>query len=331
MVGRIDETPVLLQQAAYLLATGLLLGAMLRIELLHLEPVGWLRRPWRYLEHATHFMLGTLLNAFILFYVKSGSGVTAVLFLVLISLLLLVNEHPRFHRLGPVVLFGLYSFALTSYLAYLLPVLAGHLRSWMFFAASGLSILPILLLARLMARWGEDRRRAFRRAVGPAIGVQALLLVLFVFHLVPPVPLSVRSLGVWHRVEREGAEFSLSRLPRSRWADLWRKDERVFLARPGDRVFVFTRIFAPHNFRDQVRVRWAKWERGGWTESDAIPLRIVGGREEGFGGYAYKQNWSAGDWRVAIETEDGREIGRIRFEIRPDPEAGERVFDVLRR
>jgi Protein of unknown function (DUF2914) len=332
MVGRIDETPVLVQQAAYLVVTGLLLGAMLRFELLQLEPPGWLRRPWRYVEHAMHFMLGTLLNAYILFYVKSGSGVTALLFLVLISLLLLINEHPRFHRLGPVVLFGLYSFSLTSYLAYLLPVLLGHLRPWMFFVASVLSLAPIVLLGRLMARWGGNRRLALRRALAPAIAVQVVLLVLFMFRLVPPVPLSVRSLGIWHRVEREGAEFKLSRLPRSRWGDLWRHDERVFLARPGDRVYVFTRIFAPHNFRDQVRVRWAKWEpaRRAWNESDGIPLRIVGGREEGFGGYAYKQNWSPGDWRVAIETEDGREIGRTRFEIRPDLETDERVFDVLR-
>ena len=332
MVGRIDETPLLVQQAAYLAVTGLLLGAMLRFELLEREPPGWLKRPWRYVEHAMHFMLGTLLNAFSLFYVKSGSGVTAVLFLVLISVLLIVNEHPRFHRLGPVVLFGLYSFALTSYLAYLLPVLLGHLRAWMFFVASALSLLPIVLLARLMARWGQGSRRAFRQALGPAIGVQALLLVLFVAHLVPPVPLSVRSLGIWHAVEREGSEFKLSRLPGSRWDDLWRKDERVFLARPGDRVFVFTRVFAPHNFRDQVRVRWARWEpaRREWGQSDAIPLRIVGGREEGFGGYAYKQNWSPGEWQVGIETADGREIGRTRFEIRPDPGTEERVFDVFK-
>ncbi|MGZ6070126.1 MAG: DUF2914 domain-containing protein [Myxococcaceae bacterium] len=332
MVGRIDETPVLLQQAAYLVITGLLLGAMLRFELLGLEPPGWLKWPWRYVEHAMHFMLGTLLNAFILFYVKSGSGLTALLFLVLISAVLLANEHPRFHRLGPVVLFGLYSFALTSYLAYLIPVLVGSLRPWMFFAASALSLLPILLLAGAMARWAGDRRRAFRQAMGPAIGVQALLLVLFVLHLVPPVPLSVRSLGVWHGVEREAGEFKLSRLPRPRWADLWRKDERVFLARPGDRIFVFTRIFAPRNFRDQVRVRWARWDpaRREWSESDAIPLRIVGGREGGFGGYGYKQNWSPGDWQVAIETEDGREIGRTRFEVRPDPETEERAFDVVR-
>jgi hypothetical protein len=59
-------------------------------------------------------------------------------------------------------------------------------------------------------------------------------------------------------------------------------------------------------------------------------LRIVGGREEGFGGYAYKQNWAPGEWRVSIETEDGREIGRTRFDIRADPETAERIFEVVR-
>jgi hypothetical protein len=80
-----------------------------------------------------------------------------------------------------------------------------------------------------------------------------------------------------------------------------------------------------------VRVRWSRQDaRGRWEQSDAIPLRIVGGREEGFGGYAYEQNWSPGNWRVAVETEDGREIGRIRFEIREDLDAADRVFDVTR-
>jgi Protein of unknown function (DUF2914) len=333
MVGRIDETPVLIQQGAYLVVTGLLLAAMLYLERTGWQPPEWFRKPWKGAEPLLHFLLGTLLNAYILFYVKSGSGLTAVIFLVLISLLLLINELPRFHQLGPVVVVGLYSFALTSYLAYLLPVLLGHLSPWMFFAASALSFLPMLLLARAMGRGGgaEERRSAVRHVLFPAVGVQAVLVVLFVFHLVPPVPLSVRSLGVYHLVEREGSEFKLSRLPRPRWSEPWRKDEPAFLGRAGDRVFVFTRIFAPHNFRDQVRVRWARRDaKGRWEQSDAIPLRIVGGREEGFGGYAYKQNWSPGDWKVAIETEDGREIGRTRFEIRADPDTEDRVFDVIR-
>jgi hypothetical protein len=203
----------------------------------------------------------------------------------------------------------------------------------MFFAASLLSFLPILALRAGIERWSGDRKRARREALWPAVAVQGLLVGLFVFHLVPPVPLSVRFLGVYHGVEREGGEFKLSRLPRPVWERPWRKDEPVFMARPGDRVWVFTRIFAPHNFRDQVRVRWARWDspHRRWEQSDAIPMHIVGGREEGFGGYAYKQNWLPGEWLVGVETDDGREIGRTRFEVRPDSETVERIFDVVRR
>jgi hypothetical protein len=44
------------------------------------------------------------------------------------------------------------------------------------------------------------------------------------------------------------------------------------------------------------------------------------GRERGFSGYAYKQNWRPGQWRVAVETADGREIGRRAFSVREDDE-----------
>ena len=332
MVGRIDETPMLVQQAAYLVVTGLLLGVMLRFELLELEPPRWLKRPWRYVEHAMHFMLGTLLNAFSLFYVKSGSGVTAVLFLVLISLLLLVNEHPRFHRLGPVVLFGLYSFSLTSYFAYLLPVLLGHLRPWMFFLASALSLVPILLLARLMARWGEGSRRALRQALGPAIGVQALLLVLFVAHLVPPVPLSVRSLGVWHRVEREGAEFKLSRLPRPRWRDPWRGGERVFVARPGDKVFVFTRVFAPHNFATRCASAGPRGSpRGGsGPRATRFPCASSEAARKASAGTPTSRTGLPGSGRCPSRPRMAGRLAGSGSRIETDPHTDERVFDVLR-
>ena len=51
--------------------------------------------------------------------------------------LLLVNELPSVRRLGPIVLYALYSFSLTSYFAYLYPVLFGRIRPWMFVLAIG--------------------------------------------------------------------------------------------------------------------------------------------------------------------------------------------------
>jgi hypothetical protein len=327
MVNRIDETPVLVQQGAYLAVVGLLLAGLNAWTHRGAEPPRALRWFWRWSQPLLHFMLGTLLNAYALFYFKSASGLSALLFLGIISALLVVNELPQFRRFGPVVLFGLYSFCLTSYFAYFYPVLFGRLRPWMFLLAVATSLLPLLLLTWAHRRLTDDRRRAVREALLPSLGVQAVLVLLYLGHLVPPVPLSLLQIGIYHGVARTPAAptYTLSHHP-TPWWRFWARDEQDFLARAGDRVYCFVRIFAPRNFHDEMKVRWAHHEPdGAWAWSDAVPLRVTGGKEEGYAGYSYKQNWRPGDWRVTVETSDGREIGRRHFTVRDDPdfEAGD--------
>ncbi len=96
-------------------------------------------------------------------------------------------------------------------------------------------------------------------------------------------------------------------------------------ARPGEAVYFFAQVYSPARFSDVLTLHWFFHDpRQGWVSSDRIPLKIVGGRKEGFRGYSFKKNYSPGDWRVKVETTDGREIGRIRFRLRtslqsPDP------------
>ena len=42
-------------------------------------------------------------------------------------------------------------------------------------------------------------------------------------------------------------------------------------------------------------------------------------REHGYRGYTVKSNYQPGDYRVQIETTDGREIGRIGLTVEDDP------------
>ena len=122
-------------------------------------PPRWLVRAWPWSEDAIHFLFGSLLSSFTLFYLKSSSGFSAVLFLSILCALLIANELPRFRERGPVVRFVLLSLCLTSYIAFLLPVILGFISKWLFVSAILLSSAAIYGLARTLTLWTGDARR----------------------------------------------------------------------------------------------------------------------------------------------------------------------------
>jgi hypothetical protein len=323
MLSRIDEPLMLVQQGAYLLICGLLLAVQQRMELKKTVPPAWLRKPWRYADHLLHFMLGTLLNAYSIFYFQSASGITAVCFVIAIAALLAVNEMPRFQKLGPVVLYALYSICLTSYFAYLIPVLIGDLRPWMFYlavtAASGLLFIQIYYLLR----WGKSYSHVARHAAVPAFAVQALFVLLYTLRVAPPVPLAIKQIGIYHDVKRVQGGWELSQQAKT-WK-FWQRPDAVFLERPGDKLFCFARIFAPRHFHDGISIVWFHRDpRRGWTQAHRLALTVSASSAVGFATDAYLTEPMPGDWRVEIESQDGRTIGLLRFSVALDTSDGPR-------
>jgi hypothetical protein len=340
-VGRIDEAFTLLQMAAYLavLATLMLMEERHRAGLF--SPPRLLARPWRFAEDAIHFLFGTLLNVFTLFYLKSTSGLLSVLFLCFLGALLVVNEVPRFRKRGPMVRFALLSMCLTTYLALLLPVLLGFLSRWLFVAAVVLSCAALAGLLRALPRGTSDTQSTGQRMAAPAFGMQALLVAAYFAGIIPPVPLSVQYMGIYHEVAIESqAEAPEGAAPPGRtyllkhqrpWWLPWRHGDQDFRAREGDVVHCFARIFAPNGFRDAIFVHWrVRGMNGRWEDQGRARLEISGGRDAGFRADATKKNYRPGRWRVEIETEDGRDLGVIYFTLREDPSTENRTFAVDR-
>lgn len=326
MLSRIDEPGMLLQQGAYLILCGALLAVTQRMELLKLEPPPALRKAFHYVDHAMHFMLGTLLNAYSIFYFHSASGLTALGFVVVIGALLALNELPRFQKLGPVVLYALYSICLTSYLAYLYPVLLGRIRPWMFYAAVGTALVPLGLHVLLLLRWGRAFDHVARHAAIPAFGVQALFLLLYALRIAPPVPLAVKEMGIYHDVRRVAGGRVLLHQPRS-WK-FWQKGDQDFLERKGDRVFCFARIFAPARFRDRVELVWYRDDpKRGWIEHYRFPLTISASSERGFAAEGYLTHPPPGRYRAELQSDDGRTMGLLHFRVIPDADQGPRALE----
>jgi hypothetical protein len=268
-----------------------------------------------------HFLMGALLNLYAIFYFKSSSLLVSFGFLGLIVVVLLANELKRVKSLGLPFKFALLSLCLLSFFAYLLPILVGSIGLAMFLLSMLAGSIPLLAATWRIRRAAPQKFPLARKQILVPLGcVLVGFLTFYLFRLIPPVPLSIPFIGVYHHVERTEAGYRLSH-ERPAWR-LWHNGDQKFLAQPGDRVYVYFRVFSPARFADQVQVRW-HWKdpARGWTLHDTIPIRILGGREQGFRGYGVKSNYQPGDWKVQVETTDGREIGRVYFELTPAPAA----------
>jgi hypothetical protein len=317
--GRIDSWLTIGQQAAYLLVIlGILVHMFLQQDGPPPAPAGFGKWYYEYRSPLVHFLMGALLNLYAIFYFKSSSRLVSFGFLGLLMAVLLANEVRRIKTAGLPFKFALLSLCFLSFFAYLLPVLIGQIGLWIFVLSMLAGSVPLVIAAWRVPK--EKSALARRQILVPLGCVMIGFLAFYYFRLIPPVPLSVPFIGVYHQVERTADGYRLSH-ERPAWK-LWHNGDQTFLAQPGDRVYVYFRVFAPARFADQLQMRWFwKDPARGWTPYPPIPIRIVGGREEGFRGYGFKANYQPGDWKVQVETADGREIGRVYFELIPAPAA----------
>jgi hypothetical protein len=347
MLRRIDELRTLIQQALYIVISAALISVEI-MERLNAEPPPGpevrvprriprlIQKAWKYREAFLHFLLGTLLNSYTIFYLKSASTLTSFSFIVILIVLLSLNEFKHFGKSQTQVHMAFWSLCVVSYFASLAPIVLGFMGSIPFLSAMLASLLGFWiffwLLGRLLlkSRASEaERSRVLRTHVfAPFAGILLLFTALYFAHAIPPVPLSVKYMGIFHGVTKGNGEYTLS-YTRPSWK-FWQHGDQTFLARPGDSIYCFVKVFSPSRFNDKLQVRWLYWNaRHGWMSSDAIPMPIEGGREEGFRGVTQKSHFQPGSWRVQIETLDNREVGRIGFTVEADEGAGERAVKTL--
>ncbi|MBA3965895.1 MAG: DUF2914 domain-containing protein, partial [Nitrospirales bacterium] len=136
---------------------------------------------------------------------------------------------------------------------------------------------------------------------------------LYFLNWIPPIPLSLKSGGIYHHIEKQQDQYLLT-YEDGPWYAVWkRSDNRVGTDTP---VYSFSSVFAPITLHTTIYHHW-EWrpltESAEFITTDRIPISITGGREHGYRMYTMKQRLQPGEWRVNVEAEDGRLIGRIAF------------------
>lgn len=276
-----------------------------------------------YYEYRTaiiHFFFGNLLNLYTIFFFKSSSLLVSFAFMIALIGLLVANESARFKGLGLSFKFGLLSLCYLAFFSYVVPIFVGSINMLVFLFSVVVGSIPLVAMGWWIQHYRQELFESAKSQILVPLGiVLTTFLGLYFLKLIPPVPLSIPFIGVYHGVEKSAEGYKLAH--ERPWWKVWHNGDQYFLAQRSDKIYVAFRIFSPTSFTDQVTMRWYwKDNSQGWLLQDAIPIRIVGGRIEGFRGYGVKSNYQPGEWKVQVETADGREIGRVYFELEVSPE-----------
>jgi hypothetical protein len=313
LLHRIDDPLMLIHQAVYLVLSGFLIAWDMFCEEGKGEIPRWISKVWSYREGILHFLLGTLLNVYTIFYFKSGSLMSSLSFLLLLALLLFLNEARPSRIPKHMLRNALFCLCLISYLNIIVSIAVGSIGAWVF----GLALIAAYGVHAMYVRYLSKRLELpkIRREIQiPFLAIGLVYSLLYVLKVLPPVPLSVKHMGIYREISKEGDSYKLG-YARPDWK-FWESGDQTFSARPGDKIYCFVQVFSPTRFKGNLFVRWQHHNpESGWQSWDAIPLNVVGGREDGFRGYTVKTNYTPGDWRVSIETADGREVGRLGLNI----------------
>ncbi|MCB9024818.1 MAG: DUF2914 domain-containing protein [Bdellovibrionaceae bacterium] len=312
-LDEVDNLLSLIQQCLYISFAGFILRfSFLQHEGLWVAPEK-MKKIWKYQNEIIHFLLGGLLSVYTLFYFVSSSFSVSFFFLFFMFAVLVLNETPALQNKGLFFKYLLYSICLFSFFMFLLPLLSGSVSSLAFYAALIVSGLILALNYFDIVKRGVSKEKTLKQLVLPGVSMALILIVLYVGRILPPVPLATKYMGIYHSIDKTDDRYQLGYT--RGWWRFWQNGDQTFNAKEGDKVYCFVRIFAPSAISEKIIFHWQAYEQGQWESKDRVAMKINGGRLHGFRAYAVKANFFPADWRVKLETEDGRELSRINFEI----------------
>lgn len=320
-LGRPDELYGNLVLLTYLLIAGFGIVLMTRREALQKKPKLWL-------SLIIQFSFGNLAGGLLILYIGSATLVGNWPFLLILAGLLVGNEifKTRYERLRFNT--AVYYLLVLLYSILIVPVLFRTIASWTFLVSASLSIVVIslfLYLLRIIAKdVFEQSKKMLTRSI---VVILVIFSALYYLNLIPPIPLAVRDIGIFHSVTRSGGDYLVT-YEKKEWYKFWKKSDSTIYLKNSGTASCFSAIFAPTELKTPIFHVWEELDKnsGEWIERGRFNFSIVGGRIAGYRGYSEK-TVTEGRWRCSVETERGALLGRVEANV-VDKSSSELVTDI---
>lgn len=283
-----------------------------------------------FLSPIANFAFGNVASGLLIVYGQSGTLEGSWPFFAVLLAFIAGNEFARAVRARFTFHVAAWHALLLAYAAVVTPVILGRMGPLVFLfsvAASVAATSAFLLVSYAVAPRGFLENVV--NAAKTAVAATAVFAVLYATNVIPPVPLALTDIGIYHAVERTASGGYTGTYEPPRATELFRPTSQTFTLSAGDPAYCASAVFAPVGLSAGVSHRWERYDEvmRAWRTTDVIPFALTGGREEGYRGYSVKSSVELGSWRCSVETADGRLIGRTTFTAaRGTPSLAERTF-----
>ncbi len=272
---------------------------------------------WRVLAPLfLQYSFGNLLSAFLIFYSYSGSFFASWPFILTIIFLMVGNEIFRKYNIRPAIHISIYFFLLFSYLSLLFPNILSDLSPNIFLLSGFLSLVFVFLFSFFLCSFLLHIKEKIKKISFTVLGIFLVMNFLYFFNFIPPIPLSIKKIGAYHHIERDGDGYNAIGEDCGKWYECLFFRKKIHIEKEREPIYVFSAVFAPEGMNLEAQHEWQKYDRekGRWETVLNLPFSVTGGRKEGYRWYTYN-TISEGYWRVNIKTKRGQTIGRKSFYV----------------
>jgi Protein of unknown function (DUF2914) len=264
------------------------------------------------------YAFGGLLSGMLIFYGRSSAFFESWPYMLLILLAIIGNETIKNRDQRLVYNLAIFFIGLFSYVILMIPVWTGKMGALTFFLSGCLALFIMYWFVKVLTWVVPNFITLQRRMVVFTIGLIYVTFNVFYFaNIIPPIPLSLKSLGIYHSVIRyENDTYALT-YEEPPWYLPLRASDSTFHYSPGDSIFCYASVFAPAKITTDIFHRWEYYdaEAGAWKEHVRLLYPIKGGRGDGFRGYTVIESVREGKWRCTVETGRGQALGREVFTV----------------
>ena len=278
----------------------------------------FLARYEEYLPLAIQFFFGGLSSAYVIYFSRSVSLSKTASFFIILVLLLIANEFLKKRISNKYLQFGVYYFISFTFFTFMIPVFLKELNTSIFLISGAVSLVSTLVLLTFIYSKSPSTRKEIKlgKMIAIILVVYGIINLFYFLRLIPPVPLALDKGIVAHDVVLKNGNYEVTYESEESFI-FWRKHKLDYNYTPDQRVYIFSSIFAPTDFKKSIFHRWRKYndKTKEWITVDDIGYDITGGRDGGFRGYTYKSNVTPGEWEVQVLTEEEQVLGVIGFHI----------------